>query len=550
MCDTQEHIKIGEKAFGWALSILRSGRAGDGYGWITKWVENKYREHPEARPILFVLTNDAQASYGDILGLAGDFYPEYARIYADREEATKGHLLLLDTDTVSWDNPKITHKDEINGVLVSYHKRLANMPWLNEDNKKARPGPALNKDYGDFGRVLRLALNNPDHFGIEAIEKWERYHRLACAIAAEGRRYYESGDLEGYEAAYGGGLPANRGQPCEPNLGALLGTREYPLINSLWLALRYNAFGDHFLSDLFSSGHMRTPRLELIQRFPPEHYCADFGWPGEQAFGSATIDVASLLSGIQHDEDGKFGLWAELLLGKLKLGSLGMGCPPLDVDQFFARGDGHYLNPDNAGARALCYRAVALSIRDVLFASLIGKDPREAPHYWAPFGGKAGGAGARWAALRLVPRALDPNSQWKNESYLKRRDGDGRYCNHQPLARSEQGLDSSWRQLKEYVTAADNAIPPRSFDTPEIRQTEFTLHHIPFAGTDLGHPHTTPGTSSRYYDLREWISGKIPFLASFGQTEWWAYEAGRLFGTYLQYKMLNSEILDNDAAGE
>jgi hypothetical protein len=553
MCDTQEHIKIGEKAFGWALSILKSGHAGPAYAWVNDQVGPKYAAYPgvypKGRPILFLLTNGAQVSYGDILGLAGDFYPEYAQIFADREEATKGHELLLDSAAVAWDNPKIPHKAEIEGVLDAYHKRLADKTWSPKEAEAARPGPAATKNHGDLGRVLRLALDNPDHFGIEAVEKWERYHRLACAIAAEGRRYYESGDLKGYEALSGDGLPAKRGEPCEPNLRGLLGKREYPLINSLWLALRYNAFGDHFLSDLFSSGHMRTPRLELMKRFPREEFCLSLGSLGMAAIGSAKVDLASVLSGIQHDEDGKIGLWAELLLGKLKLGSLGMGCPPLEVDQFFARGDGHYLNPVNADARALCYRAVALSIRDVLFASLIGKDPRQASHYWGPFGGKAGGAGARWAALRLVPRPLDPSPRWKYEFYLKRRDGDA-YCNHQALAKPEQGLASPWKRLKEYVTASDGAIPARGLDTHQFRQTEFKFHHISYMGTDLGDPETMPGTSATYYDLREWITRKTNFFEHIGQDEWWTIEMGRLVSTYLGYKLLKSEPHDNSAAGE
>lgn len=105
---------------------------------------------------------------------------------------------------------------------------------------------------------------------------------------------------------------------------------------------------------------------------------------------------------MHHDEDGRYGLWCELLLGKVRIGALSPVLPALQVDQFFARGDGHFLQPLNQVARDLCYRAVALSIRDVLFASLIGTDPPQARHYWTPFGGDA--QGARWASLRLVPK--------------------------------------------------------------------------------------------------------------------------------------------------
>ncbi len=434
MCDTQEHIKIGEKAFSWARDILKSGHAGPGYDWVNNLVNQKYEKgaYPKKRPLLFFLTNEAQVSYGDILAMAGDFYPEYGGIFADRKQLETGHALLLDSDAPTDDNPGVTHKDEIDAILSAYHQKLNDEEWVRRDEIGARPG--INRiDLGaiqkrlqqegvpvgdqrwdwqshDFGRVLCLALKNPDHFGIEAVEKWERYHKLACAVAAEGRRYYQSGDLAGYEAlSEDGHLPANRGKPCEPVMKVLRGKKEYALVNSLWLALRYNAFGDHFLSDLFSAGHMRTPRWDLMQRFPIGGYAVPLGNLGTALTGSAYLDLASVLSGIHHDEDGTFGLWCELLLGKVRVGSLGNGCPAINIDQFFARGDGHYLNPENVDARALCYRAVALSIRDVLFASLIGDDPRKAPSYWNPFGGKQQ---SRWASLRLVPKPLPPDPRW------------------------------------------------------------------------------------------------------------------------------------------
>ena len=291
---------------------------------------------------------------------------------------------------------------------------------------------------------------------------------------------------------------------------------------------------------------MRTPRWDLMQQFPPDPYSANLSWPGKKVIGAAKIDLASVLSGIHHDEDGRFGLWAELLLGKVRVGSLGKDCPAIDADQFFARGDGHYLNPVNVDARALCYRAVALSIRDVIFASLIGKDPREAPHYWTPFGGKQP---SRWASLRLVPRPLDPDPNWQVEFYLKRRSGD-RYINHQPLVMPESGLDDRWKQLGEYIAAPDNAIPSRTLETNRLRKTSFTFHHIQYVGTDLGDPRTGPGNSAAYFDLKKWLSSKTSFLEHIGQDEWSVLELGRLVGTYKAYKSLDADPHDNGAFKE
>ena len=38
------------------------------------------------------------------------------------------------------------------------------------------------------------------------------------------------------------------------------------LINNLVVALKHNAFGDHFLSDLFSAGHMRVARRQMFDQ--------------------------------------------------------------------------------------------------------------------------------------------------------------------------------------------------------------------------------------------------------------------------------------------
>lgn len=549
MCDTQEHIKIGEKAFSWAAGMLRAGNGGAGYGILNDIIKQKYAAYPSGRPILFTLTNQAQASYGDILCMAGDFYPELSHFF-DREAMEKGHEALLDDQLPAADDPGTDHKTEIDHVLAAYHAKLDGQQWNRQLELWARPG-IMQKDLRitdwqshDFGRVMRLALNNPDHFGIEAVAKWERYHEVAWKIAAEGRRYYEACDLAGYKALTGGGLPDNRGAP-DPLMAAHLDHPAYPLLNSLLLALRYNAFGDHFLSDLFSSGHMRTPRADLMKQFPPDVWRVPLGDFGQDLLGARDIDLASVLSGIHHDEDGRFGLWCDLLLGDVRLGALGGAtCPAMEIRQFYTRGDGHFLNPTNNDGRAICYRAVALSLRDVLFASLIGKDPREAPNYWTPFGGEPASCGARWAALRLVPRPLPPGADWKPVAWLNRKGPDGQYWNHMPLAMPDGGLEQRWSALREYITAAD--LPARQYETAQFRQIKFSYHQIPWTGTDLGEPDETPGTSRTYYDLEGAMSAAAPGLvAEVEQKDWARLELYRIAKTYVGYKSLPSDPADN-----
>jgi len=74
-------------------------------------------------------------------------------------------------------------------------------------------------------------------------------------------------------------------------------------------ALFYNAFADHFLTDSFAAGHLRTPRLTLSKH-------------GEGLLKGGVHSYQ------MHEEDNEHGLWAENLLGYV----------------FFASGDGEVFN--------------------------------------------------------------------------------------------------------------------------------------------------------------------------------------------------------------
>ncbi|MEF2985641.1 phospholipase, partial [Pseudomonas aeruginosa] len=65
---------------------------------------------------------------------------------------------------------------------------------------------------------------------------------------------------------------------------------------ALELAYAMNSFADHFLTDLFSAGHLRVPRKQL----------AAVVTPGE---------LGSLISRFMHDEDSKFGLKVRNAMG-------------------------------------------------------------------------------------------------------------------------------------------------------------------------------------------------------------------------------------------
>lgn len=110
------------------------------------------------------------------------------------------------------------------------------------------------------GRMMALANYNWDHFGPggHSAKAYFAGHLLALQTAADG-------DLD--------------------------------------LAYKYDAFACHYLSDMFASGHLRTPRKELNNG---KTSCAPF-W---------IETTGNYMSKLMHDEENKGGLWVHNNLGQ------------------------------------------------------------------------------------------------------------------------------------------------------------------------------------------------------------------------------------------
>lgn len=156
------------------------------------------------------------------------------------------------------------------------------------------------------GRYLNLASTNFDHFGVDAITCYMAGHIQAQRIAVEAKQQQKD---EGYK--------------------------------SLLTAYAINAFADHFLTDLFAAGHMRTPRRAL--------YDSAWNW--------FTQTSASVCAKRMHDEDNKFGLWVENELG----------------DTWVAYGDGRYRDPGNTANRIVMKKAIQQSMDEVWEAFTSGQ---------------------------------------------------------------------------------------------------------------------------------------------------------------------------------
>ncbi|KAI0334364.1 fucose-specific lectin [Cubamyces sp. BRFM 1775] len=176
----------------------------------------------------FKLMNGLVVTYGQINGLAGDFYGTTKPISDGKDAQEQSARFIAAYNTLAaprWRQPKEAQDilrvlqaevDAVNKALrdhtnpsEAYNKLpdvSAKLQWLT----LARP----------FGipSYLSLALINWDHFGQDARTAYNAGHATALQAAIHG-------DLE--------------------------------------MAYTLNAFADHFLEDSFSAGHLRTPRRAL-----------------------------------------------------------------------------------------------------------------------------------------------------------------------------------------------------------------------------------------------------------------------------------------------
>ena len=156
--------------------------------------------------------------------------------------------------------------------------------------------------------VAKLQLIGWDHFG--------KYASLA----------YEAGHAEAIQTA------------IDAHNTTDLHTQQQLLVS----AYAKEAYADHFLSDRFASGHMRTPDKELAQIIPKDL--------GSQA-------VAAIIAILMHDEDNKIGLQVSNLRG----------------NKWIAHGDKRYLNKEDDENVKITQETMQASSDEIKEAFLTGK---------------------------------------------------------------------------------------------------------------------------------------------------------------------------------
>lgn len=208
-----------------------------------------------AAKVAFNLPNQVKVTYGQVNGLAADFYGTTQPISDGTSASDKAARFVAAFNTLA--APSSRQPGEANQILAALDNEVkqvdaaiknhidpsvvyANLPDLTltfQEYTLTRPS--------DQPSYLGLAKINWDHFGIDARTAYNTGHGVALAQAASSK----SSD-------------------------------------NLMVAYTMNAFADHFLEDSFSAGHLRTPRRQL----------------------HSTTGVADLCAKYMHDEDNAIGL--------------------------------------------------------------------------------------------------------------------------------------------------------------------------------------------------------------------------------------------------
>ena len=223
------------------------------------YFESGEHDIEEVQTILKILTlpNGIQLTYGEIIAFAGDFYgiPDMpicqdtdGTTWESRFVAAFNTLGRGDADTIRRELKQIKEilAIEKNSVATVMGKGDPSIPTVLEENKTYNQPSDVYKYHGlwftiqydtilggtwvgskpiIFGRMMKLAANNPDHFQPYSREVWRKGHEIALRKAKEARLVYRERREDG--------------------------------VKLLQEAYAISAFSCHFLTDSFAAGHIR-----------------------------------------------------------------------------------------------------------------------------------------------------------------------------------------------------------------------------------------------------------------------------------------------------
>ncbi len=251
-----------------------------------------------------------ELTYGEIVALAGDLYGIASRPISDGATETDRKARFLAAFKTLEDAPE----KEVYALVALMAEEAA---AISKDViEKGVPANVAAKD-NDFddkytkatggwysydlarSRYLQLAATNYDHFGFDAVAAYTAGHAVAIDMALEAARDDKSS------------APKTQ------------------VFAKYERALALNAFADHFLTDLFSAGHLRVPRREAVEQIK--------------------LVLGGTASKAQHDEDNHWGLFVKSKRGHC----------------WKCYGDNHLNTQQGADNREKVREAIVSSVREI-----------------------------------------------------------------------------------------------------------------------------------------------------------------------------------------
>lgn len=263
------------------------------------------------------LSNGSTVAYEQTIALAGDFYGvpsapiSDGTSTADQQQRFRAAFATLDTGSPSQMTAILGVMQQQSDAITAYiQSHAASADTYSRAYSAVNKDHAYDKQYNkasggsdgatwlfDQGSYMELAATNWDHFGNHAGTAYMAGHTVALQ-----------------QARAAAGAPADQ--------------QEY-LLKRAYLM---EAFCAHFLADLFSSGHLRTPRKALHHDIDP---------------------FPDLLSQMMHDEDSYNGL---------------MGTSSFAASSWPVYGDKRMCDPDNATNLAYARDALQASANEIYSA--------------------------------------------------------------------------------------------------------------------------------------------------------------------------------------
>lgn len=242
-----------------------------------------------------------ELTYGEIVAFSGDFYGSPADLFNEKPSPL----------------PWLWESNDLDDLIAAFKRELTWMEMPPEQRGTSYPDENVAL-WWNAKQYSELALRNTSHFGWHNALEYIQWHEAALGLAARARQESD---------------PAKR--------------------ELLWReAVFTNGFADHFLTDGFAAGHVRTPAAQIRQ------------WAKDNRMDEK---LASALVKVIHDQDGH----VHEMHGQVdhRQSTEGLHVVNARGDEWYTRCDGQlFLTGETAPAVKQAVEAVATSVAELLSA--------------------------------------------------------------------------------------------------------------------------------------------------------------------------------------